>query len=168
MCFAFVFNFLSHGIVVLLLIRARRLYIFYKYNYVVGVTWMCRRCTESEPHRLKKSLEYKHLRKDTSRKSIDGHAVVSSGTKALPYDVNDHLNCHWIIYLFVFILQPDTLNWDAYHRVNMENIYCYCGRDGEWFTQMLQCGRCRQWFHEKCVNCLRYPLYCGDRSEKEN
>lgn len=56
-----------------------------------------------------------------------------------------------------------SLTWDTYHRVNDEDTYCYCGRDGEWFKQMLQCARCKQWFHEKCIDCLQYPLYCGDR-----
>lgn len=42
---------------------------------------MCRRCTENEPHRLKKSsVDYKLLRRDTGR-----DVVVS---KTLPYDVS--------------------------------------------------------------------------------
>lgn len=40
---------------------------------------------------------------------------------------------------------------------------CYCQEKGEWFMQMLQCARCLQWYHAKCVKCLNFPLYFGDR-----
>lgn len=57
----------------------------------------------------------------------------------------------------------DSLTWDTYHRQNSEQTYCYCGKRGKWFIQMLQCIRCQQWFHAKCVKCLNSPLYFGDR-----
>nr|CAH7722633.1 unnamed protein product [Callosobruchus chinensis] len=108
-----------------------------------GATWMCKRCIDSEPQRLIKS-ESKQRRDSLRSVSSDGRSVPTSTVKALPYDLN-------------------SLNWDTYHRVNSEQIYCYCGGNGEWYKQMLQCGRCRQWFHERCLDCLQYPLYCGDR-----
>lgn len=43
---------------------------------------------------------------------------------------------------------------------------CYCGEQGDWFMQMLQCARCLQWFHAKCIKCLNFPLYFGDRYVK--
>ncbi|KAK9707915.1 Polycomb-like MTF2 factor 2 [Popillia japonica] len=114
-----------------------------------GSNWMCKRCIAQEPIRQRKTSDYKILRRDSIRKlcsNVDSSSImeIRSDVKTLPYNM-------------------EALSWDTYHRVNMEQIYCYCGGNGEWYTQMLQCGRCRQWFHDKCVSCLQYPLYCGDR-----
>ncbi|KAJ8985691.1 hypothetical protein NQ317_014340 [Molorchus minor] len=113
-----------------------------------GATWMCKRCLDIYPHRLKQN-EFKHHRRDSLRSvssssTQDIQVIPTSTVKVLPYDLH-------------------SLNWDTYHRVNVEQIYCYCGGNGEWYKQMLQCGRCRQWYHERCLDCLQYPLYCGDR-----
>ena len=50
-----------------------------------------------------------------------------------------------------FTYDPATLTWDKDHRTNKQKTYCYCGEDGAWFRAMIQCARCHQWFHERCL-----------------
>jgi len=115
-----------------------------KENSKPEARWVCKRCLENMPG---KGRENKVAKKESIRKMCGPRpepALVQVEKNKLPYD-------------------PGELSWDQSHRSNTEQRYCYCGKDGEWFMQMLQCGRCRQWFHEKCIKCLQYPLYCGDR-----
>lgn len=103
--------------------------------------WFCRR----HHNRVKDSKMYKNDdRKMCSNNNSNRIRNILFNKSQLPYNI-------------------DALNWDSYHRVNVEQIYCYCGGNGKWFTQMLQCLRCEQWFHEKCIQGLQFPLYCGDR-----
>ncbi|XP_017875284.1 polycomb protein Pcl isoform X2 [Ceratina calcarata] len=109
--------------------------------------WMCKRCIDSQPRAYELTEPKTSMVKASIRKVCSGRDQPQpppDDMTKLPYD-------------------PSMLNWDAHHRVNAEQIYCYCGLNGEWYAQMLQCARCKQWFHEKCVSCLTYPLYSGDR-----
>uniref|UniRef100_A0A1B6CB00 PHD-type domain-containing protein n=1 Tax=Clastoptera arizonana TaxID=38151 RepID=A0A1B6CB00_9HEMI len=99
--------------------------------------WHCRRCED------KPTKPLRPIRK-AAPPPPPAPTVVEKPKNQLPYDL-------------------DSLVWDIHHRVNSEHKYCYCGKPGEWFIKMLQCGRCRQWFHEKCLRCLQYPLHLGDR-----
>ncbi|CAL4199208.1 unnamed protein product, partial [Meganyctiphanes norvegica] len=40
---------------------------------------------------------------------------------------------------------------------------CFCGGPGYWYDRMLECQRCKRWFHESCVSCLKYKLIPGDQ-----
>lgn len=104
-------------------------------------------CTTFRKHSENPTSWCCHICTTTKRTNITGKpgtATAETAVNKFPYDL-------------------EALTWDTHHRQNIQQIYCYCGKRGKWFMQMLQCGRCLQWFHAKCVKCLNFPLYFGDR-----
>ncbi|KAG2177537.1 hypothetical protein INT44_008049, partial [Umbelopsis vinacea] len=55
-----------------------------------------------------------------------------------------------------------TLNWNADHTRNEEDVYCYCGKSYNSGIPMVQCQQCQQFFHRDCVKCFPKPLLFGD------
>ncbi len=64
---------------------------------------------------------------------------------------------------FFCYFQVTPLKLDVDKSVNTIERRCTCGSSGDWSNKMIQCCSCYRWFHEKCVHCLYYPLYLGDR-----
>uniref|UniRef100_A0A1Q3EX34 Putative metal-response element-binding transcription factor 2 n=1 Tax=Culex tarsalis TaxID=7177 RepID=A0A1Q3EX34_CULTA len=105
-------------------------------NFEKNGYWFCRMCTS--PNGKRKDIRY--VCSGVLSESLDPLTDKSQ----LPYNI-------------------DTLSWDALHRVNQERNYCYCGDDGDWLREMIQCCRCQQWFHGRCIRSLQYPIFLGDR-----
>ncbi|CAL4131265.1 unnamed protein product [Meganyctiphanes norvegica] len=61
-----------------------------------------------------------------------------------------------------FFLDSSISHRETVPSINIV-IQCFCGKSGNWYDRMLECQRCKCWFHETCLGCLHYKLICGDR-----
>lgn len=111
--------------------------------------WCCDRCTVSEIISISDSE--------------DNESDDVPHTTTLPYNVSQLVEQQNSVILSCLLYsQIKSLKWDAQHRENKEQIYCYCGETGSWKAQMLQCCKCHQWFHEKCTSAFKGFLMHGD------
>lgn len=105
-------------------------------NFKRNGYWFCRMC--ASPNGKRKDVRY--VCSGVLSESLDP----LTDKAQLPYNI-------------------DTLTWDPLHRKNAEQNYCYCGEDGDWLREMIQCCRCQQWYHGRCIRSLQYPIFLGDR-----
>lgn len=107
--------------------------------------WMCGICREEKSASKKLSPSKKVAGSDSPSKKVVSSNTSPTSLNKLPYNLK-------------------LLKWDSKHQVNEEGRYCYCGKNGDWSDNMLQCKRCRQWFHVKCSTSVSYPILRGDKS----
>lgn len=115
--------------------------------------WLCRRCYEYDTTKFAQKTREILVTPKTrgSDKNIDLTGI------GIPDETLETLRSYKLPY------DLESLSWDPSHRYNIEQRYCYCGLSGDWTRCMLQCGRCKQWFHGQCIICLRRPLFAGDQ-----
>uniref|UniRef100_A0A674CZ19 Metal response element binding transcription factor 2 n=1 Tax=Salmo trutta TaxID=8032 RepID=A0A674CZ19_SALTR len=96
---------------------------------------------------------------DTDEKWLCGECVLATTTNkgALKGPRAQQEMNHSLPYALEYLV------WDQGHKTNIQQCYCYCGGPGDWYLKMLQCNRCKQWFHEACIQCFKTPMLYGDR-----
>uniref|UniRef100_A0A8C8GQG0 PHD-type domain-containing protein n=1 Tax=Oncorhynchus tshawytscha TaxID=74940 RepID=A0A8C8GQG0_ONCTS len=94
---------------------------------------------------------------DTDEKWLCGECVLATTKGALKGPRAQQEMNHSLPYALEYLV------WDQGHKTNSQQCYCYCGGPGDWYLKMLQCNRCKQWFHEACIQCFKTPMLYGDR-----
>ncbi|KAK3923536.1 Metal-response element-binding transcription factor 2 [Frankliniella fusca] len=144
---------------------------------VLATKWQCTRCGNKSLKKKRARLSLASTQSSTVQTPIiptDAHLTVVNNSNTL--ELNSNGISHMLapiptVPTEIAIRKPvrslpyslQSLVWDDCHRVNDLQLYCYCGKPGDWYMQMLQCQQCRQWFHQDCLTCLHFPLYCGDQ-----
>lgn len=140
--------------------------------------WICRRC--DKPMKLSNN--------NNNTDDDDDEEVEIEVCRQLPYDVSMFIDkwekfhhtertnigskstsvilLEWNLNLVLTcfcLFKLNSLTWDNKHRVNEQQIYCYCGKSGRFDHNMLQCCRCLNWYHTECTQIFRGNLLRGDK-----
>ncbi|XP_005178487.1 polycomb protein Pcl [Musca domestica] len=105
--------------------------------------WLCKRC--DKPMKLgSHSDDEEEEEEEVDDDDMEIEPLqVEEACLQLPYDLN-------------------SLSWDSKHRVNEQQIYCYCGKAGKFDHNMLQCWHCLNWYHIECSQKFKGSLLRGD------